>query len=323
MSKQAVIETMALAAILGGCAIAQAQDFPSRPIKVVVPYQAGGGVDATLRRIVQKVVEMGSQSVVENRGGAGGTIGAMAVKTAAPDGYTLLQGDHATHAANVTLIKDLPYDPIKDFQPITLLFVSRTVLFVPSSLPARSVKELVQMARSKPGGLSFASQGVGSGGHLVGAMLSKAIGAPLVHVPYKGGGAVRADILKGRVDMLFNNYASYHADVEAGSVRPLAVAAGERIRNAPNVPTMAEAGFPGVELETWFGLFAPAGTDPQIVQTLHRIFSRAVGSPDIVEVMTGQGFTVKTGTSAQFAAQIKEDIQRMAVLIKEAGALPD
>ena len=323
MSKQCLVETMVLAAVWGGCAIANAQDFPSRPIKVVVPYQAGGGVDATLRRIVQKAVEMGPQIVVENRGGAGGTIGAMAVKTAAPDGYTLLQGDHATHAANVTLIKDLPYDPIRDFQPITLLFVSRTVLFVPSSLPARSVKELVQIAKSRPGRLSYASQGVGSGGHLVGSMLAKAIGTPLVHVPYKGGGAVRADLLKGRVDMLFNNYASYHADVEAGNVRPLAVAAGERLRNAPNIPTMAEAGFPGVDLETWFGLFAPAGTDPQIVQTLHRIFTGAVASPDIAEVMTGQGFTVKTGTSAQFASQIKEDIQRMAVLIKGAGALPD
>jgi tripartite-type tricarboxylate transporter receptor subunit TctC len=323
MKKHLWMVSIAVASVLQVCAVAHAQDFPSRPIRVVVPYQAGGGVDATLRRIVQKVVELGTQAVVENRGGAGGTIGAMAVKTAAPDGYTLLQGDHATHAANVTLIKDLPYDPVRDFQPITLLFISRTVLFVPSSLPARSVKELVQLVKARPQGLSYASQGVGSGGHLAGALLAKAIGAPLVHVPYKGGGAVRADILKGRVDMLFNNYASYHADVEAGSVRPLAVAAGERLRNAPNVPTMAEAGFPGVELETWFGLFAPAGTDPQIVQTLHRIFTRAVGSPDITEVMTGQGFTVKTGTSAQFAALIKEDIQRMAVLIKEAGALPN
>jgi tripartite-type tricarboxylate transporter receptor subunit TctC len=315
---------LALATYAMVCGPVAAQNFPSRPIKVVLPYGAGGGVDAILRIIVQRVGEVsGNQTVVENRTGAGGTVGSMSVKQSPPDGYTLLTGDHATLAANVTLMKDLPYDPMKDFQPLTMLYTSQTTLLVSPALPVKSAKELVELARTRPGGLSYASQGVGSGGHLVGSMFAKAAGVPMTHIPYRSGADARSDLLTGRVDFLFNNYAAFRGDVEAGTIKALAIADDVRLPIAPTVPTMAEAGFPTVELKTWFGLVGPAGIPPDVVQKLHRMFASVVDSPDTKEKLAQQGFNAHSSTPDEFAAQIKRDIAKFAILVREAGATAD
>ena len=298
----------------------RAQTFPSRPITIILPFAAGGGLDINLRTIARKVEAMtGAIIVVENRAGAGGTVGVMAAKSATPDGYTLIQVDHGNFASNVTLVKTLPYDPVKDFQPITRFYLSQTILNVTAGLPARTVKELAELASTKPGGLTYASQGTGSGGHLSGAMFQKAIGAPLVHVPYNNTGLLRQDLIRGRVDMLFNNYGSAKADIESGNTRVLAIAAPQRLDLLPDVPTMAEAGYPGVELETWFGLAAPAGVDRAIAQKLHDMFAAALGTPEIVAFFKVQGFTVSPSMPGEFADQIRRDIARMAAIIKDAG----
>ena len=261
----------------------------------------------------------GATIVVENRTGAGGTVGVAAAKNAPADGYTLAHVDHGNFASNVTLVKNLPYDPVRDFAPITRFYLSQTILNVTAKLPAQSVRELAALAKTKPGGITYASQGVGSGGHLSGAMFQKAIGTPLVHVPYNNTGQLRQDLIAGRVDMLFNNYGSAKADIEAGHTRVLGIAAPRRMELLPDVPTMAEAGYPSVELETWFGLAAPAGVDRAIVGRLNEMFVAALRTPEIVEFFRKQGFTVSPATPDEFAEQIKRDIARMAAIIHDAG----
>ena len=311
---------LALFAATALAAPASAQTYPSRPITIIVPFAAGGGLDTNVRMIARKVETMtGATIVIENRPGAGGTVGVVAAKNAAPDGYTLVQADHGGFASIVTLVKNLPYDPIKDFQPITRSYLSQTVLSVPTGLGVNTVKELVALAKTKPGGLSYGSQGVGSGGHISGAMFQKAIGVPLIHVPYNNTGQLRQDLITGRVDMLFNNYGSAKTDIDAGKTKALAVAAPRRIEVLPDVPTMAEAGYPSVELETWFGFAAPAGVDRAIVQKLSEMFGAALKTPEIIEFFKAQGYRAAPNTPAEFAGQIKTDIGRMARIIKDAG----
>jgi tripartite-type tricarboxylate transporter receptor subunit TctC len=297
---------------------AQPREYPSHPIRIVFPYAPGGGPESTLRLIAKKVEEeTGATILIENRPGAGGTVGAAFVKQSPPDGYTLLQGDHATHGANVALFKNLPYDPIADFQPVTLLFFSRTFLIVPSSVNVNSVKELHELAKTKPGGLSYASPGVGSGGHIGGAMLSKAFGTPMIHVPYRGSSPTRTDVLAGRVDFVFNSLQPFIGDVEAGTVKVLAVASQQRAANAPSVPTLDELGFPGVNLQNWFGLFAPVGTDTAIVDRLNSIFSKAASSSTLIDFAAKQGFFIRSMSRVEFASFVKEQIELLGRVVRE------
>jgi tripartite-type tricarboxylate transporter receptor subunit TctC len=311
------------ALLAAGSIAALAQGFPSKPVRVVLPY-ASGGVDTTLRLVTARVErDSGASIVVENRPGGGGTPAALAVKQAAPDGYTLLFADQGPLAANVTLTRNLPYDPAKDFQPVTLLWYFSPILMVSPNVQARTVKELAALARDKPGGLSYASPATGTSPHLLGSMFEKAVGTAMTHVPYKGAGPARVDLLAGRVDFFFVNYLAVKGDVLAGKIRPLAVASLSRTAALPNVPTMAEAGFPGVELDTWFGLVAPTGTAPPLVRRLHEMFARAVSSPEVTETLADQGFTVRTGPPEEFSAYIRSEITKMAVVIKQAGAVAD
>jgi len=303
---------------LGGTLHAQA--YPSRPVRLVWPGAPGGGPYSILRLISQKVEEKGPTIVVEGRPGAGGGIAAAAVKNAAPDGYTILLGHNATHAANVTLVKDLPYDPVRDFEPITLLFVLHQALLVPSSLGVKTVHELRDLARNRPGGLSYASAGIGAASHLMGAMLAKAFGTPLTHVPYPNSSAARPDLLTGRVDMMFNTLPLFQGDIEKGTMRALAVASPERLRHAPDLPTLAEAGYPSIEIESWFGLFAPARTDPAHLDTLNGLFRPAAAS--IADIAAKQGFIIRTSTRGEFAELVKRDIARLGAIIKEIGIQP-
>ena len=306
-------------AILGGIAPAHAQNFPAKPVTVIVPFPPGASADTTMRMVGQKFTESTGQPVVIVTQPAGaGTAAAMATKQATPDGYTLMLINIGSHAIN-PLLTSLPYDPVKDFQPITLLWNFPSVLGIPASLPARSISELVAIAKSRPGGLNFASQGVGSGGHVMGEMFKARTGAPMVHVPYKGAAPAVVDLVAGRADLLFASYASLSAQVKEGRLRMLAVASPVRIKALPDLSTLTELGVAGVDLDAWFGLGAPAGIPAAVVRRLNEEFVKAARAPDLVRQAGEQGIEISTGTPAEFSSLIAADTARLAKLVKEAN----
>jgi tripartite-type tricarboxylate transporter receptor subunit TctC len=300
---------------------AAGQLLSSRPITIIIPFTPGASSDTLQRLVARKVTEnTGQVLVIESRPGGGGAIGAVAVKQALPDGHTLFQANAGTHAANVALYPTLSYDPIKDFRPITLMWSFPQLLAVPLDSPAKSVAELIAYAKSKPGGLSFASQGTGAGGHLLGEMLKRRTGAPMVHVPYRGAGPAAVDLAAGRVDFFFVAYASVRSFLQAGKVRVLAVTSEKRLPAQPDVPTMAEAGFPGIQLDAWFGLVAPAGTPDAVIGKLHGAFSQAVRDPEIVKTMIDQGAeAAPANTPAEFAAFIASETEKFGKIVQAAG----
>lgn len=317
--------SMLAAALLATFAgISAAQTFPSRPITLVVPFPPGGVTDPVARFVGQKVSEsVGQPVVVENKPGAGGLIGAETVKKAAADGYTLFMGHSGTHAVNPSLYSKLPYDPVKDFVPITLMISTAHILVVPAASPANSVSELVAMAKSRPAGLVYASQSVGAGGHLLGEMLKTRTGANLHHVPYKGSAPAIQDILAGRVDLFFDAPITSGPHVREGKLKLLAAASTKRLRWFPDTPTMAEAGYPGVELDFWFGLFAPTGTPQAALHKLHEEFVKALRNPEVVKRFTDQGLDVVTNTPEEFAALIAADTARLGKVVRDSGARAD
>jgi tripartite-type tricarboxylate transporter receptor subunit TctC len=308
-----------LASIAGHDAAGQL--LSSRPITIIIPFTPGASSDTLQRLVAKKVTEnTGQVLVIESRPGGGGAIGAVAVKQALPDGHTLFQANAGTHAANVALYPTLSYDPIKDFRPITLMWSFPQLLAVPLDSPAKSVAELIGYAKSKPGGLSFASQGTGAGGHLLGEMLKRRTGAPMVHVPYRGAGPAAVDLAAGRVDFFFVAYASVRSFLQAGKVRVLAVTSEKRLPAQPDVPTMAEAGFPGIALDAWFGLVAPAGTPDAVIGKLHGAFSQAVRDPEIVKTLIDQGAEAAApNTPAEFAAFIASETEKLGKIVQAAG----
>lgn len=304
-----------------GLSMARAEPgFPTRVITVVVPYAAGGGVDLMMRQIARKVEELSNvKLIIENRAGAGGTIGAQQVSRAMSDGYTLIEIDATTHAASPFLIKKLPYDPIKDFQPITLFYYSPPLLFVRANLPAATVGDIARLARASKGGLTYATQGLGTNGHLMGASLQKALDAPLIAVPYNSSAMLRQDLAAGRVDMIFSVYGTMLGELAAGTVKPIAVAAPARLGVRPDIPTMAEQGFPGIQSSSWWGLAGPAGMDAATVQLLNKMFTAAVRSPDIDALMKEQGMTASPTTPQEFGDIIARSIDSLGALMKEIG----
>ena len=299
---------------------ATAQAFPSKPITIVVPFPAGGVTDPVARAVGIKITESTGQTViVDNKPGAASIIGAEIVKRAAPDGYTVFFGHFASHAVNQFIYAKLPYDPIKDFAPITPIIFTQSLLVVPLSSPAKTVAELVAYAKSKPGGLNYASQGIAAGGHLLGEMFKGQAGVTLNHIPYKGSGPAIQDILAGRIDLFFDALITSGVQVKDGKLRALALASPKRSPLYPNVPTMAEAGYPNVELIAWFGMFAPGGTPPAIVNRLNDEFIKAIRSPDIAKRFTDLGLDIYTSTPAEFTALIASDAVKYAKLVKEAG----
>jgi tripartite-type tricarboxylate transporter receptor subunit TctC len=308
-----------LASIAGHDAAGQL--LSSRPITIIIPFTPGASSDTLQRLVAKKVTEnTGQVLVIESRPGGGGAIGAAAVKQALPDGHTLFQANAGTHAANVALYPTLSYDPIKDFRPITLMWSFPQLLAVPLDSPAKSVAELIGYAKSKPGGLSFASQGTGAGGHLLGEMLKRRTGAPMVHVPYRGAGPAAVDLAAGRVDFFFVAYASVRSFLQANKVRVLAVTSEKRLPAQPDVPTMAEAGFPGIALDAWFGLVAPAGTPDAVIGKLHGAFSQAVRDPEIVKTLIDQGAEAAApNTPAEFAAFIASETEKFGKIVQAAG----
>ncbi len=303
-----------------GCAAAQ--DFPSRQISFVLPFGPGGTVDPAARLLAQIVSDSVKQPVVVvHKAGGGGIPAAMYVKQAAPDGYTLMMGHVGTHAVNVSLHVKLPYDPVADFQPITLMYKSSLLLVVPADSPVKTMRELVALARTKPGGVSYASQGTGTAGHLLGEMLKSQSGGNFLHVPYKGAGPAATDLITGRVDMFFDSPASSGRFVKEGRAHALAVAsAATRHPLFPDVPTTAEAGFPGIEYETWFGILAPRGTPEPVVRKLNAEFTRALRSPAVVKYFTEQGLDPLSSTPEEFAQLIRTEIVRLGKVVRDSGA---
>jgi len=307
----------------GDPAHSQPDHYPSRPITLLVPFAPGGGSDVVMRLLSKHVSERLKQTIViENRPGGGGNVAALATKNAPPDGYTLMMGHTGTHAINATLYPDLKFDPVKDFAPITPLISFNNILIVLASNPAKSAKELVALAKSKAGGLTYASQGVGTGGHLLGVILAKQAGIKLVHIPYRGVAPAVTDIVGGQVDFMFSSYLAAKPHVDAGKVRMLAIAGSKRHPVIPQVPTMEEAGFPGVAMDQWFGLFAPGGTRAPIVRTLNGAFVEALRSDAVRDSLTPQGSIIIPGSPEDLAAIVKRDIARLGQVVKDSGAKP-
>jgi tripartite-type tricarboxylate transporter receptor subunit TctC len=303
---------------------ASAQAYPSRPITLIVPFPAGGPADIGTRIIMQKMSDnLGQAVVVDNRAGAGGQIGANSVKAAAPDGYTLYLANIGTHAINRTLYTKLSYDPVKDFTAVSLMFSLPHVLVVPPDSPAKSVKDLVALAKEQPGKLSFASQGVGSGGHLLGEMFKSRMNVDVQHVAYRGTAQALPDLLAGRVQFFFDGIPGAGPLVTDGKLRGLAITDHARSAMLPDVPTMAEAGFPNFELSAWFGVSAPAGTPRPIVDKLHAEIVKAIRNPETEKKL--QQYAIKSIASSpeEFMDTMEKDAERLGKVVKESGARMD
>ncbi len=303
---------------------ADGQVYPSKPIHFVVPYPAGGPLDTVARLLGQKVSESVKQPViVENKAGAGGNIGAEAVAKSAPDGYTILMGAVATHAVNPTLYAHIPYDPVRDFAPVTQVASTPNVLVVNPSIPVASVQEFIAYAKAHSGQLNFGSGSTGSAGHLAGELFKSMAGVEMTHSPYKGAAPAMQDLIGGQIQLMFDNLASALTQVRAGKVKALAVTTAKRSALAPDLPTIAESGLPGFDISTWFGIFAPAGTPRDVLERLHAEFTRALAMPDIREKMLNLGAEPVASTPDEFAAYIRSEAAKYARVIKASGAKAD
>jgi tripartite-type tricarboxylate transporter receptor subunit TctC len=303
---------------------AAAQSFPNRPVKLVVPFPPGGPLDTVGRTIAQKLTEAWGQSVVvENKPGAGGNIGADAVAKSPPDGYTVVMGALSTHAVNPSLYPKMPYDAVRDFAPITLVAVTPNVLVVNPSLPVNSVRDLVAYAKANPGKLNFGSGSNGSAGHLAGELFKVDTGTDIVHIPFKGGAPATQALLAGETQFMFDNLANAMPQVKAGKLRALAVTTAQRSKLAPELPTMAEAGVPGFDITTWFGLLAPAGTPPDVIARWNADVVKILNSPDMRERLVAAGAEPAPTTPPEFAAFIERELAKYARIVKASGAKVD
>jgi tripartite-type tricarboxylate transporter receptor subunit TctC len=320
------IERAALAALFvlaAGAAVAQAS-YPAKAIRYIVPFPAGGPLDIVARAIGQELTKSWGQPViVDNRPGAGGNIGADIVAKAPPDGYTILMGAVSTHAINVTLYSKLPYDPIKDFAPVTLITSVPNVLVVHPSLPVRNVKDLIALAKARPGQLNFASGSTGSAGHLAGELFDSMAGVQMTHIPYKGAAPAVIDLIAGHVSLMFDNLSSALPNIKAARVRAIAVTTLKRSPLLPDLPTISESGLRGFDVSTWFGIFAPAGTPPDIVAKLNSEIVRMLHTGDMRERLALLGAEPIGNKPDEFAAFIKTEIPKYAKVIKASGAKAD
>jgi len=317
---------LAAAVALAAAALpALAQSWPAKPVRIVVPYPPGGPVDLSARLLAPKLQEaFGQPFLVENKPGAGGDIGADFVAKSAPDGYIIGMGAIATHAINPALMANVPYDPVRDFRHLALVVQVPNVLVVNNDLPARNVAELIALARSQPGKLDFASGSTGSTGHLAGELFKQMTGTYMVHIPYKGAPPAVADLLAGRVHLMFDNLASALPNVKAGKLRALAVTTLRRSSALPDVPTLDESGLKGFNMTTWWGLMGPAGMSPDVVQRLSAEILKAMDAPDVKERLRAMGMEgSNVRTPEQFTAFVDAERRLYAQLVKQSGAKPD
>jgi tripartite-type tricarboxylate transporter receptor subunit TctC len=318
MDKNANLFAIALLAITATAAAAQ--EYPSRPIRVIVPSTAGGSVDTLARLVGGRLAERwGQQVVVDNRSGAGGVIAGEMTAKAPPDGYTLIMATIAAMATNVSLARKLPYDPVRDFAPVTLVASQQLVLLVHPAVAAKSVQELIQLAKAKPGQLTFASAGNGSGGHLSGELLKILAGIEMTHVPYKGIAPALVDVISGQVSMTFASMISGMPHVKSGKTRALAVTGAHRSPAAPELPTMIEAGVRGYESSTWYGLLAPKATPRAVIVKLNREVVSIINLPEVKSHLLAEGAEPVGNTPEEFGDFIKSEIAKWGKVIRAAG----
>jgi len=311
--------TAGVAALLFAPQIAGAQTYPTRPVRAVVAFAPGGTTDTFARLMVQKLTEqLGKQVYVENIAGATGNIGTAQVAKAAPDGYTVLFA-FSSHVVNPTLFARVPYDPVKDFDPVTLAVASTTVVTVNPSVPAKTVKELVDLIKTNPGKYSFGSAGVGTQAHLAGEQFRLLLGLDLVHVPFGGGGPAVAAVVGGHTPISFSSPQAAMQHIKEGTVRALAVTSKTRSRIFPDVPTMAEAGYPEIEGDSWVGILVPAGTPKDVTALLYRESANILAQPEMRERLAALGYDLVASTPDEFANRIKSEVEMWAKVIRAAG----
>ena len=311
-----------LGATFAAGALAQTS-YPSKPVRFVLPYPPGGGSDTIGRPLAQRLAENLKQQVIfDNRGGAGGNIGMEIVAKSPPDGYTIVLALTAQLAVNPALYKKVPYDPIRDYEPITLLATGPYILVVHPSLPVKSAKELIALARARPGQITYASSGNGSGAHLATALLENMTKTRMVHVPYKGGGPALVDLLAGQVQVLFATYAAGKPHIDSGRIRALAVSTAKRLTGV-DLPTVAEAGVPGYDAGVWYAMLAPAGTPRDIVAKLNAEIIRALQSSEMKTVLSRAAIEPVGSTPEELAAFMKSELVKWAKVVKEANVHVD
>ena len=297
---------------------ASAQTYPSKPIRLIAPSSTGGGIDTLARIMALASSTLGQQIIVENRGGANGMIGTELAAKAPPDGYTLLLGFLGALAVNVSLYSKVPYDPVRDFAPITLIASSPVLVVAHPSLPVRSIPELIKFDKARPGQLTYGTGGTGTGSHLTLELFNLTVGTRLLHVPYKGIGPALTDVLGGHISLMASSPVSSQPHVQSGKLRGLAITGRTRLVALPNVPTMIESGLPNFESTSWFGLLAPAGTPPAIVARLNKDFVALLHRPDAREQISRTGADPVGNSPEEFAAYIKSEITKWAKVVKAA-----
>jgi tripartite-type tricarboxylate transporter receptor subunit TctC len=311
---------MSLMAVLLAAPLAGAQSYPTRPIRLVITYPPGGTTDFVGRPLAQKLSDfLGQQVVVDNRGGAGGVIATVIVAQAPPDGYTLLLGTSSGMVINPLLNPKLPYDPFRDFTPISRTNINPQALVATPSLPANNVKELVAYAKANPGKLNAASSGIGTPNHLGCEMLKYLAKIDVVHIAYKGGGPAMTDLIAGQVQLQFSSIPTVLAHVKAGRVKMLAIGSAKRSPALPDVPTIAEGGVPGYEYTTWYGLFGPKAMQKGVVSQLNGAVAKALGSPEVSQRLTSQGAEPSPSTPEALTEYMREESARWAKVIRAAG----
>lgn len=307
--------------------LAQAPAYPTKPIRLIVPYPAGGPLDTAARALAEQVRTTLGVIVVENRPGAGGNLGVDQVAKSPADGYTLVIGAVATHAVNPWLFRKLPYDPVKDFVPITLVaHVPNVLVITPeraAQLNVASARDFVEYLRKHPGQLNYASGGNGSAGHMAGELLKSQAAVSAVHIPYAGAGPAQLGLLAGQTDFMFDNLASALAQIRAGKLKALAVTTSQRAAGLPDVPTMAESGLQGFDVSTWFGVFAPAGTPAPVVARLNETLTVALRTPEMRERLAKMGADAAPLSSAQFAELVRAELSKYEKVVKFSGARVD
>jgi tripartite-type tricarboxylate transporter receptor subunit TctC len=312
----------AITAVLaaGGAA---AQDFPTRPITMVIPFPAGGSTDLVGRLIAERMTaELGEPVVVENKGGAGGNLGAAQVAKASPDGYTILMGTVATHALNPALYKKMPYDPVKSFAPVSLLAIVPNVLVVNPEFPAKTTEELIALLKANPGKYSYASSGNGTPLHLSGELFKSLAGVDMQHIPYQGAGPALIDVISGQVPIMFDNLPSSSGHIKSGKLRALGVTTAKRAPSFPDLPAIAEV-VPGYETYTWNALFAPAGTPPEVVAKLNAAANKALTDPKVQSRFNDFSATPVGSTPEELGEHVKKEIAKWAPIVKATGAQLD
>ena len=311
------------AGLLGGTS-ALAQAYPTKPVTIIVPFAAGGTTDILARIIGQALTaELGQSVVVDNRAGAGGNIGGQAAAKATPDGHTLFMGTVGTHAINASLYKKMPFDPVKDFAPLTRVANVPNLLVANPAQPYKSVKDLIAYAKANPGKVNFGSSGNGSSIHLSGELFKSLAKVDMQHVPYKGSAPAVTDLLGNQIGIMFDNMPSAIQHVRSGKLAPLAVTTAKRSPELPNVPIIAEAGVPGYEATSWFGMFAPAGTPAPVLAKLNAAIVKVLAQPDVKKKINEQGAEVYSETPEQFAAFIQAESVKWGKVVKESGASLD